>query len=131
MFLSSDFIDKNQLAREGSQSVCPVAIPALTTILDRQIKQDMTMCPEQTLEVLSGSNQRPERVSIPTFYFLQERTYLRHRTAILSSWYKAVHMSLSGSPRPSNKALASIIRLFFLDVGLKQWPSEMAFSSIW
>ena len=29
---------------------------------------------------LLGSNQRPERVSIPTFYFLQERTYLRHQT---------------------------------------------------
>ena len=68
--------------------MCPVAIPALTTILDRQFKQDMTMCPEQALEVLSGSNQRPEKVSIPTFYLIHERTYLRHRTATLSSWLK-------------------------------------------
>ena len=30
----SDFIAKNQLAREGSQSVFPVTIPALTTIVD-------------------------------------------------------------------------------------------------
>ena len=30
----SDFIAKNQLAREGSQSVSPVTIPALTTIVD-------------------------------------------------------------------------------------------------
>ena len=31
-------------------------------------------------EVLSGSNQRPERVSIPTIYFLLKRTHLRHQT---------------------------------------------------
>ena len=31
-------------------------------------------------EVLPGLNQRPERVSIPTLYFLQEWTYLRHQT---------------------------------------------------
>ena len=32
LFPSSDFIAKNQLAREGSLSVSPVTIPALTTI---------------------------------------------------------------------------------------------------
>ena len=39
LFLSSDFIAKNQLARENSQSVSPVTIPALTTIVDRQFKK--------------------------------------------------------------------------------------------
>ena len=38
LFPSSDFIAKNQVAREGSQSVSPVTIPALTTIVDRQFK---------------------------------------------------------------------------------------------
>ena len=37
-------------------------------------------------EVLSGSNQRPKRVSIPSFHLLYERTYLRPAT--LSSWLK-------------------------------------------
>ena len=37
-------------------------------------------------EVLFGSNQRPERVSIPSFHLLQERTYLR--SATLSSLLK-------------------------------------------
>ena len=37
-------------------------------------------------EVLFGSNQRPESVSIPPFHLLQERTYLRPTT--LSSWLK-------------------------------------------
>ena len=31
-------------------------------------------------EVLFRLNERPERGSIPTFYFLPERTYLRHQT---------------------------------------------------
>ena len=40
-------------------------------------------------EVLFGSNQRPERVPIPHFYLLQERTYLRHQACYsLSSWLK-------------------------------------------
>ena len=39
LFPSSDFIAKNQLAREHSQSVSPVTIPALTTIVDRQFKK--------------------------------------------------------------------------------------------
>ena len=49
LFPSSDFIAKNQLAREGSQSVSPVTIPALTTIVDRQFKKDRTLCPVRAL----------------------------------------------------------------------------------
>ena len=49
LFPSSDFIAKNQLAREGSQSVSPVTIPALTTIVDRQLKEDRTLCPVRAL----------------------------------------------------------------------------------
>ena len=37
-------------------------------------------------EVLFGSNQRPERVSIPPFHLLQERTDIKPAT--LSSWLK-------------------------------------------
>ena len=49
LFPSSDFIAKNQLVREGSQSVSPVIIPALTTIVDRQFKEDRTLCPVRAL----------------------------------------------------------------------------------
>ena len=77
---SSDFIAKNQLAREGSQSVFPVTIPGLTTIVDRQFKEDRTLCLVRALRYYLDRTQRPERISIPTFYFLQERTYLIHQT---------------------------------------------------
>ena len=49
LFPSSDFIAKSQLAREGSQSVSPVTIPALTTIVDRQFEEDRTLCPVRAL----------------------------------------------------------------------------------
>ena len=44
LFPSSDFIAKNQLAREGSQSASAVTIPALTTTVDIQFKEDRTLC---------------------------------------------------------------------------------------
>ena len=49
LYPSSDFISKNQLEREGSQTVSPVSIPALTTIVDRQFKEDRTLCPVRAL----------------------------------------------------------------------------------
>ena len=39
-------------------------------------------------EVLSGPNQRPERVSFPPFYLLQEGHTSDIRPATLSSWLK-------------------------------------------
>ena len=51
------FHSQNQLAREGSQSVSPVTIPTLTTIVDRHFKEDRTLC-QVRAEVLSGLNQR-------------------------------------------------------------------------
>ena len=45
----SDFIAKNQLTRQGSQSVSPVTNPALITIVDRQFKENRTSFPERAL----------------------------------------------------------------------------------
>ena len=67
LFPFSDFIAKNQLAREGSQSVSPLTILALTTIVDRQFKEDRTLC---HLSYYLDRNRRPKRVSIPAFYLL-------------------------------------------------------------
>ena len=62
LFPSSDFIAKNQLAREGSQSVSLVTIRALTTIVDRQFKEDRTLCP---VRALNPSFSSPLRKDIP------------------------------------------------------------------
>ena len=61
LFPSSDFIAKNQLAREGSQSVSPVTIPALTTIVDRQFKEDRTLLGYKIWQPHSVSPRRSKR----------------------------------------------------------------------
>ena len=66
----------------------PVTIPALTTIVDRQFKEDKALCPVRALSYFLDRT-KDLRGSIPTLYFLQERTYLRHQTRYsLSSWLK-------------------------------------------
>ena len=72
----SDFIAKNQLAREGSQSVFPMTIPALTTIVDRQFKEDRTLCPVRALR-----------------YYLDRTKDLRGSRSLLFISFKKGHTS--------------------------------------
>ena len=68
LFPSSDFIAKNQLAREGSQSVSPVPIPALTTIVDRQFKEERTLCPVRALRYYLDRTKALRGLLIPSLY---------------------------------------------------------------
>ena len=76
LFPSSDFIAKNQLARECSQSVSPVTIPALTTIVDRQFKGDWTLCRVRALR-----------------YYLDQTKDLRGSRSLLFISFKKGHTS--------------------------------------
>ena len=49
LYPSPSFLAKNQLARDGPQSVAPVVIPALAPTLDRSLKEDRTLCPVRAL----------------------------------------------------------------------------------
>ena len=80
LFPSSDFLATNQLAREGSQSVSPVIITALTTIVDRQFKEDRTLCPVQALRYYLDRTKDLRGSRSLLFYFLHKRSYLRHHT---------------------------------------------------
>ena len=81
----SDFIAKNQLAREGSQSV---TIPALTTIVDRQFKEDRTLCPVPALSYyLDQSKDLTGSRSLLFISFKKGHTS-DTRPATLSSWLK-------------------------------------------
>ena len=82
LFPSSDFIAKNQLAREGSQSVSPVTIPALTTIVDRQFKEDRTLCPVWALRYYL------DRTKDLLFISFKKGHTSDIRPATLSSWLK-------------------------------------------
>ena len=49
LFPSPSFLSKNQLAKEGPESVAPVVIPALAPTLDRSLKSDKSLCPVRAL----------------------------------------------------------------------------------
>ena len=96
LFPSSDFIAKNQLAREGSQSVSLVTIPALTTIVDRQFKEDRTLCPVWALRYYLDRTKDLRGSSIPPFHLLQERKHMLKQTILLC--YKQADLSLGLGP---------------------------------
>ena len=49
LFSSPSFLSKNQLAKEGPESVAPVVIPALAPTLDKSLKSDRSLCPVRAL----------------------------------------------------------------------------------
>ena len=49
LYPAPSFLSKNQLAKEGPESVAPVVIPALAPTLDRSLKADRSLCPVRAL----------------------------------------------------------------------------------
>ena len=49
LYPSPSFLAKNQLAKEGPESVAPVVIPALAPTLDKSLKGDRSLCPVRAL----------------------------------------------------------------------------------
>ena len=49
LYPSPSFLFKNQLAKEGPDSVAPVVIPALAPTLDKSLKGDRSLCPVRAL----------------------------------------------------------------------------------
>ena len=88
LFPSSDFIAKNQLAREGSQSVSPVTIPALITIVDRQFKEDRTLCLVRGLRYYLDRTKDLRGSQSLLFISFKKGHTSDIRPATLSSWLK-------------------------------------------
>ena len=88
LFPSSDFIAKNQLAHEGAQSVSPVVIPALTTRVDRQFKQDRFLCPVRALRYYLDRTKDLRGNRSLLFISFKKGHSTDIRPATLSSWLK-------------------------------------------
>ena len=88
LFPSPDFIAKNQLAREGSQSVSPMTIPALTTIVDRQFKEDRTLCPVRALRYYLDRTKDLRGSRSLLFISFKKGHTSDIRPTTLSSWLK-------------------------------------------
>ena len=88
LFPSSDFIAKNKLAREGSPSVSPVTIRALTTIVDRQFKGDRTLCPVRALRYYLDRTKDLRGSRSLLFISFKKGHTSDIRPATFSSWLK-------------------------------------------
>ena len=88
LFPSSDFIAKNQLAREGSQTVSLMTIPALTTIVERQFKEDRTLCPVQALRYYFDQTKDLRGSRSLLFISFKKGHTSDIRPATLSPWLK-------------------------------------------
>ena len=56
LYPSPSFLSKNQLAKEGPDSVAPLVIPALAPTLDRSLKSDRSLCPVRALRYYLDRN---------------------------------------------------------------------------
>ena len=88
LFPSSDFIAKNQLAREGSQSVSLVTIPAITAIVDKQFKEDRTLCLVRAVRYYLDLTKDLRGSQSFLFISFKKGHTSDIRPATLSSWLK-------------------------------------------
>ena len=84
LYPSPSFLSKNQLAKEGPNSVAPVVIPALAPTLDRSLKSDRVLCPVRALRYyLDRTSGR-----IRSWSLAPSRKVLTRTPATISSWIK-------------------------------------------
>ena len=61
LYPSPSFLSKNQLAKEGPDSVAPVIIPALAPTLDRSLKSDRSLCRVKALRYYLDRTSDPRQ----------------------------------------------------------------------
>ena len=118
LFPSSDFIAKKQLVREGFQSVSPLTIPALTTIVDRQFKEDRTLCSVQALRYYL------DRTKDLFFISLKKEHTSDIRPTTLSSWLKQTILLCY---KPANQQALNLVQVKAYDI--RAFATSKAFYS--
>ena len=88
LYPSPSFLSKNQLAKDGPDSVAPVVIPALAPTLDKSLKGDRSLCPVRALRYylnrISDLRQNKELV----FVSFEKGFDKDISPATISSWIK-------------------------------------------
>ena len=78
------FLSKNQLAKEGPDSVAPVVIPALAPTLDRSLKSDRSLCPVRALRYYLGRTSG----RIRRWFFSFKKCFDKDISPATISWIK-------------------------------------------
>ena len=88
LYPSSSFLSKNQLARDGPDSVAPVVIPALSPSLDKSLKEDSSLCPVRALRYYLDKTQELRQNKELIFVSFKKGFSKDISPATLSSWIK-------------------------------------------
>ena len=88
LYPSPGFLSKNQLAKEGPDSVAPVVIPALAPSLDRSLKGDRSLCPVRALRYYLDRTADPRQNKELVFVSFKKGFDKDISPATISSWIK-------------------------------------------
>ena len=88
LYPSPSFLSKNQLAREGPESVAPVVIPALAPTLDRSLKSDRSLCPVRALRYYLDRTSDTRQGKDLVFVSFKKGFDKDISPATISSWIK-------------------------------------------
>ena len=88
LYPSPSFLSKNQLAKEGPESVAPVVIPALAPTLDRSLKSDRSLCPVRALRYYLGRTSDTRQGKDLVFVSFKKGFDKDISPATISSWIK-------------------------------------------
>ena len=85
---SPAFLAKNQLASDGPDSIKPVVIPALTTMLDSSLMEDKSLCPVRALKVYLDKTKSMRKGKALLFVSLREGYSKDISRITISQWIK-------------------------------------------
>ena len=88
LFPSPSFLSKNQLAKEGPESVAPVVVPALAPTLDKSLKSDRSLCPVRALRYYLDRTSDLRQNKELVFASFKKGFDKDISTATISSWIK-------------------------------------------
>ena len=88
LFPSPSFLSKNQLAKEGPESVAPVVIPALAPTLERSLKSDRSLCPVRALRYYLDRTSDIRQHKELVFVSFKKGFDKDISSATISSWIK-------------------------------------------
>ena len=90
LFPSPSFLSKNQLAKEGPESVAPVVIPALAPTLDKSLKSDRSLCPVRALRYYLDRTSDLRQDKQLVFVSFKKGFDKDVSPATISSWIKQI-----------------------------------------
>ena len=88
LYPSPSFLSKNQLAKEGPDSVAPVVMPALAPTLDKSLKGDRSLCPVRALRYYLDKTSDLRRNKELVFVSFKKGFDKDISSATVSSWIK-------------------------------------------